>query len=232
MGTGHCSARSIVSDELYCYPPDFSVLRNKFDIRDAAALEHVERRIAVDRISIGCPAGDFDLNHLRSIHSHIFQDVYAWAGSLRDVEMRKGSTQFMPRQFIETGMADVHRRIVSASYLKNMSQDAFAEKAAEIIGDINHIHPFREGNGRTQLQYLKQLADRAGHRIDLRRLEPTLWIDASISSNDGDYSKMQCCIARAMDPMPHIPQSEYARALRQSQQKTAGINTTKEQERD
>lgn len=221
-----------MSDPVYCYPPDHLVLRNKFAIHDAEKLDVTEREYSTFRIRQGCPAGDFDLNHLRSIHSHIFQDIYAWAGSLRDVEMRKGSTQFMPRQFIETGMADVHRRIVSASYLKNMSQYAFSEKAAELIGDINHIHPFREGNGRTQLQYLKQLADRAGHRIDLRRLEPTPWIEASISSNDGDYSKMQCCIARAMDPGPHISQSEYMSALRQSQQKTAGMNAAKEQERD
>lgn len=188
-----------MSDEFYCYPPDFKVLRNKFDIRDGSVLDHVERRIAADRISTGCPSGNFDLNHLRAIHDHIFQDVYDWAGSVRTVDMRKGGSQFMPRQFIETGMADVHRRIVEGNRLQGLSPDQFAAKAGEIIGDINHVHPFREGNGRTQLQYLSQLADQAGHPIDLRKIDREAWIDASIRSNDGDHDAMRACIRGAME---------------------------------
>ncbi len=67
-----------------------------------------------------------------------------------------------------------------------------------MLGDVNHVHPFREGNGRTQLQYLKQLAARAGHAIDLTRIDGTDWLDASRQSNAGDYAAITRCIRQAL----------------------------------
>jgi cell filamentation protein len=60
----------------------------------------------------------------------------------------------MFRQYIQTGIADVQRRIVKAGYYKGSTAEGFAKESGIVIGDINHVHPFREGNGRTQLQYL------------------------------------------------------------------------------
>jgi cell filamentation protein len=89
-----------------------------------------------------------------------------------------------------TGITDVHRRVVAANFLIGLSADEFAAGAAVIVGDVNYIHPFREGNGRTQLQYLKQLALRAGHLIDLAKLDPTVWIEASKASHEANYDRM------------------------------------------
>jgi cell filamentation protein len=75
-----------------------------------------------------------------------------------------------------------------------------AREAGVIIGDINYIHPFREGNGRTQAQYLQQLAEQAGHRLDFRRIEPTKWIDASKASHATDYTLMAEVIRDAIVP--------------------------------
>ena len=61
----------------------------------------------------------------------------------------------------------------------------FAGSAGLVLGDINHVHPFREGNGRMQLQYLKQLAARAGHFLDLTRLDRAAWLDASRAFSNG-----------------------------------------------
>jgi cell filamentation protein len=127
---------------------------------------------------------------LQSIHRHLFQDVYAWAGEVRTVEIAKGGHQFMFRQFIGSGMADVHRRIAASGYFVRLSLDAFAAAAGTILGDVNYIHPFREGNGRTQLQYLKQLCDRAGHRLDLRCIDGEAWHAASRSAHTADYQPM------------------------------------------
>ena len=102
----------------YCYPPDFTILRNKLNIRDLPTLEAAERQFVVQRLLEAMPKGDFDLEHLRAIHRHLFQDVYEWAGNVRTVEISKGSSQFLPRSFIETGMVDVHRRIVAANYFQ------------------------------------------------------------------------------------------------------------------
>jgi len=187
-----------MSDPVYCYPPDHRVLRNKLNLRDAAKLDQFERELVAQRTAQGIPSGDFDLAHLRAIHWHLFQDVYDWAGELRTVEIAKGGNQFQFRQYIGTGMADVHRRIVAAGYLRNLSARAFAEKAGEIIGDINYVHPFREGNGRAQALYLEALARQAGHPLDLTRLVRESWMEASKASYAGRYSPFADCIHAAL----------------------------------
>jgi cell filamentation protein len=148
-----------VSDDPYLYPGT-SVLRNRLGTTDPDYLDKQERALVALRMRRDVPRGTFDLKHLRAIHRHLFQDVYDWAGELRTVEISKGRQQFQFRKFIETGMADVHGRLERSRFLKGRTAAAFAAQAAVILGDINYIHPFREGNGRTQLQYLKQLARR------------------------------------------------------------------------
>ena len=187
-----------MSDRDYCYPPDYIVLRNRLDIRDAPALEAAERGLVAQRLLEPVPAGDFDLAHLKAIHRHLFQDVYAWAGEVRTVEIAKGESRFQPTRFIAAGMADIHRRIVAKGYFRGSGPEGFAEGAGPVMGDVNHVHPFREGNGRTQIQYLKQLAARAGRAIDLTRIDPAVWLDASRRSNAGDYAAMTRCIRQAL----------------------------------
>ena len=181
----------------YVYPGT-KTLRNRIGIKDQRKLDRAERRIVLDRIAEGVPRGSFDLAHLRSIHRHLFQDIYDWAGELRTVEIFKGGNQFQFRQYIQTGMADVHRRLTRARFLKRLPANDFAHEAGIIIGDINYIHPFREGNGRTQAEYLKQLAEQAGHPLDLRRIEPAAWIEASKASHAADHKLMAETIQRAI----------------------------------
>jgi len=185
-------------DTAYCYPPDFSVLKNKLNIRDAADLDRVERRLVNTRIAKGVPTGKFDLAHLKAIHRHLFQDIYDWAGQVRTVEISKGGSQFQFRRYIETGMADVHRRLVAGNFLKNLSIADFAREAGPIMGDVNYVHPFREGNGRTQMIYLKQFVAQAGHAIDLTRIERDAWMASSRQAHIGRYDAMSECIARAL----------------------------------
>jgi cell filamentation protein len=102
-----------MTDDFYI-DPGTTTLRNKLGIIDPDELDAFERRMVAARAAEGVPIGDFDLTHLRAIHRHLFQDVYDWAGELRTVEIFKGGHQFMFRQYIQNGMADVHRRIVAA----------------------------------------------------------------------------------------------------------------------
>lgn len=204
-----------MSDKDYCYPPDYSVLKNKLNIRDAYDLERVERRYVLQRTRQGVPKGDFDLSHLQTIHKHLFQDIYEWAGEIRTVEINKGAQQFQFRQYITTGMQDVHSRIKKANYLQGLNIKGFARKAGEIIGDVNYVHPFREGNGRTQLQYLKQLGERAGYRLDLRKLEKDKWLEASRQAHGGkEYDLMASSIEAAI-----IDRDEKARDSRSEELK-------------
>ena len=186
-----------MSDDPYLIPGT-NTLRNLLGIADADRLDTIERQWSSQRASEGIPTGYFDLTHLCAIHRHLFQDVYAWAGEVRTVEMIKGGSQFQFRRFIPTGMADVHRRLVEANFLRGLGRTAFAEQAGAIMGDVNYVHPFREGNGRTQLFYLVQLAAQAGDNIDLRRLDPGRWIAASRAAHNGDYAPMAREIAGAI----------------------------------
>jgi cell filamentation protein len=187
----------VSENDPYLYPGG-SVLRNLRGITDAERLDYVERELVAQRIAEGAPRGGFDLAHLRAIHRHLFQDVYAWAGELRTVEIAKGGRQFQFRQYIETGMADVHRRLEQADFLRGLSGAAFARAAGPIMGDVNYVHPFRDGNGRAQLQYFEQLAGQAGHPIDLARIAPGRWLEASRRSHDGDHGPMAAEIARSL----------------------------------
>lgn len=228
-----------MGDTEYCYPPEYCILKNKFGIRDEDELDLIERRFAMERTEHGLPTGDFDLNHLKSIHHHLFQDIYEWAGKTRTLEISKGGSQFMPRQFIETGMNDIHSRIVGANYLQNTSKEEFAHQAGELIGDLNHVHPFREGNGRTQMQFLEQLATKAGHAIDLTQIEKEAWIDASIRSHDADYSGMQKCVSGALQSnndqsqdteRPQGDQAELAKSLARVKDRVQQRGRSKDQE--
>ena len=181
---------------LYKYP-DSNTLRNKLYILDPDALEHAEAEFALLRIEQGVPTGNFDLKPHQDIHRHIFQDVYEWAGELRQVDFHK-TDWFLPHGRIQMGMGDVHARLVKKEYLQGLSREEFAAEAGKIIGDVNHAHPFREGNGRTQLQYLKQLSERAGYAIDLTCIERESWINASIKSARGSDAELSRCILNAI----------------------------------
>ena len=179
--------------------PKSGVLRNKLGITDARKLaiaEYLATALAARR---GVPGGDFDAAHVRAIHRHLFGKVYDWAGKLRtDIPVIvKGQSIFLPGAYILNGLADVHRQVKDANYLHGRTPKAFAVGAARIIGDLNYVHPFREGNGRMQYQFLKQLGARAGHRMDLRALSARQWMRASIAAHDGRYGRLAALIYRA-----------------------------------
>lgn len=186
-----------MSDDPYLYPGTV-VFRNKLGIRDSEALDAMERQLVAQRLTETVPSGRFDLAHLRAVHKHLFQDIYDWAGEVRTVEISKGGQQFQFRRYIESGMADIHARLEKMNLLKGFHTDQFCHAAGQIMGDVNYVHPFREGNGRAQLQYLKQLAQQAGHPIDLTRLDPALWLEASRTAHDSDYKTMSETIARSL----------------------------------
>ncbi|MEM7620003.1 MAG: Fic family protein [Pseudomonadota bacterium] len=178
-----------LDEKLYVYP-DTTILRNNFGIYDSNKLEELERLCIARRIKQEIPNGSFDLPHLQTIHKHLFQDIYPWAGELRQVPLNKGGNQFMPPNRLEIAMHDIHTRLEEQKFLKALSKEKFSNETGIIIGDINHVHPFREGNGRTQLCYLKLLAKQAGHEIELDRIEKDKWLEASKESHFGNYEKI------------------------------------------
>jgi len=142
------------------------------------------------------PTGRFSPTHYRAIHRHLFQDVYRWAGRYRTVRMAKDRSPFCYPEYIAAEMNALLARPRVATELQDLDATAFAEQAAALLAALNAIHPFREGNGRTQLTFMTLLAARAGHPFDLARLEPEAFLKAMISSFFGDQMSLRDHIRR------------------------------------
>jgi cell filamentation protein len=186
-----------MTDDPYLIPGT-SILQNKLGLKNRELLDNAERAFTTQRASEGAPTDNFDIAHLKAIHKHLFQDIYSWAGELRSVEISKEGNRFQFRKYIEAGMSDIHKRIIAAKYFRRSTIHEFAEAVGPIIGDLNYCHPFREGNGRTQLIYLQQLAKRAGHSLDIRHIDPATWIEASKAAHGTDYRPMTDAILSAL----------------------------------
>lgn len=176
-----------VQDDTYCYP-GIPILKNKLELKNAAELAAFEAEITDQRAAEPFPDGSFDYTHYKAIHHHLFQDVYEWAGKPRSVRISKGGNPFCYPENIDSQMEKLFGWLASKDYLRNLDKKAFAEQAAHFLAELNAIHPFREGNGRTQLSFLTMLAEAAGHPLDLDRLDPQRILDATIESFGGDES--------------------------------------------
>ena len=183
----------------YLYPGT-GIFRNKLGLRDQGDLDRAERGLVSQRILEGVPRGRFDLAHLRAIHRHLFQDVYDWAGEVRTVNISKATSHFLDHRRIGFGTAAVHRLAEALGVAREIAGTEMAVRLARIVGDLNFVHPFREGNGRTQLQYARLLAERAGLRLEASRLSGPEWTAASIEAMDARYGAMAVCFDKALMP--------------------------------
>lgn len=164
------------------------VLRNRLGITDAGELAQAEANFTSVRISqlLAHPLpGRYDLPHLQAFHRHIFGEVYDWAGELRTVSIGKGQPFCFPQHLMSYGDA-VFRKLARAGQLSGLDREDFVDGLTELLADINALHPFREGNGRTQRAFLAQLARAAGHTIRWAAMDPAVNIAASLAAHCGD----------------------------------------------
>jgi cell filamentation protein len=166
--------------------PGSTVPRNIPDLRNVAALELFEAAVTAERAGEPLPAGGLGVRHYQTIHRHLFQDVYRWAGKFRTIRMAKDNSTFCYPEFIPAEMRRVFGWLKAEKFLRNPAPGAFAAGAAHFLAELNAIHPFREGNGRTQFAFTLLLAVRAGHPLDLGRLDPSRFLAAMIASFNGD----------------------------------------------
>src|SRR5262245_53698835 len=177
----------------YCYP-DSSVLKNKAGLRSAKGLEEFETAMTFARSEEPLPTGRASPRHYRAIHHHLFQDVYGWAGKYRTIRLSKGDSTFCYPEHIDREMKRLFARLKAQSFLANRSKSEFARGAAHFLAELNAIHPFREGNGRTQLTFLALLGASAGYPLNLDKLDPGATLDAMIKSFKGDEAPLATLI--------------------------------------
>lgn len=173
----------------YCYAGS-SVLRNLRDLRRQSSLDQFEAFISAQRADEPLPHGRLSLRHYQAVHRHLFQDVYHWAGRFRTVRLAKDGSAFCYPEYIKPEMVQLFADLRADHYLHSLAVDSFAAKTATFLANLNAIHPFREGNGRAQTVLATMLAARAGHPLDLQRLEPQPYLSAMIKSFRSDLDPL------------------------------------------
>ncbi|MBC3936650.1 putative adenosine monophosphate-protein transferase Fic [Undibacterium rugosum] len=189
-GTGH--------DKQYCYP-NSDTLINKLGLTDGDSLEAAEIEHTQARIEQFLP--DFDdisLSALRAIHFHIFQDIYDWAGELRTVDISKGSTRFANISRIEPEAEKLFRLLAQEDYLIDLPRNQFLTRLAYYYGELNVIHPFRDGNGRAQRLLFEVISINAGYALRWEPIGRAEWVAANIEAYHCRLEPLKALLNRAL----------------------------------
>lgn len=162
-------------DDSYTYPGSGGVLINRLGIQDASTLDQVLNTYVTLRVTElhaeSVPEPDFE--YLRSIHRRYFGDVFTWAGELRttDVQAMGTGVPYCRPAFIRPEVERLFAVFHAEDYLLGLPIDDFAARLAERWGDLTAIHPFRDGNTRSQSAWVTSVAWRAGYRLDWRGID-------------------------------------------------------------
>jgi cell filamentation protein len=176
-----------------CYPGT-SVLINKLDIRDQAELDAVEKQITLLR---GIQAEqeteftDVDFDFYKELHRTLFSDLYDWAGCLRDINISKKGTVFCRCEELEKIGCLKFERLKKMDNYRNMETDEFLDEVTELYSDLNMLHPFREGNGRTLRLFVTLLVRNAGYDIDFSECDSDMLTISTIKAAQGDLSMLK-----------------------------------------
>ena len=176
-----------------CYP-DTTVLINKLDIRDREELDAVEKQITLLRgiqaeQEMSMENADFEF--YKSIHRTLFGDLYEWAGTLRTINISKKGTVFCGYRELERIGRLKFERLAAMDYLKNISDDAFFDELSELYHELNMLHPFREGNGRTLRLFTTLLVRNTGRDISFALCDGDMLNIATIKAAQGDMTALR-----------------------------------------
>ena len=162
-------------------------LVNKLGIRDEKKLSEIEAGITFAKAVMleETPIDDdFGFEHFKKIHEFLLCDLYEWAGQVRTVDISKKRTKFLDAASIESIGTKCFAK-VKDGYFENLPFDEFVKRIAEFYNDVNYIHPFREGNGRTQRIYFTQLIRHYGYDINFADVDTDELMIATIQAASG-----------------------------------------------
>ena len=165
----------------YCYGGT-TVLKNKLGIKDPNTLEAFELEMSTLRAAEPLPDGGFDVGHYLRVHHHLFQDVYDWAGNPRTIQTAKGGNLFCLPAYIEAELNKLFATLDKDPGSWAETPQEFVTMVANFLAELNAIHPFREGNGRSQLAFVHLLGEAAHCPFDLSRVRRDTFLPAMIAS--------------------------------------------------
>lgn len=187
-------------DNAYTYP-NSSVLRNKCNITDPELARIKEYEFVASRlVKLGfAPLGVGSMKDVLAIHKFLFQDMYDWAGQYREVNISKQGNAFMPLQAFDTGETYLDT-LIKKFHDTASSKGDIIKQLSTILDNLNYMHPFREGNGRTQREVVRALALTKGYyaeiNIDTNDDIYHLYMDGTVY---GDRDKLQKLFALILE---------------------------------
>lgn len=182
----------------YLYP-GLNVMRNKLGIHQVQRLEQAAYALTALRaatLELGPVARG--LPYLCAIHRHLYQDIFDWAGQIREVDIYQGDTRFCHFDYIEKEGNALMQDLEDEHELQNLDKATFIERLSHYYCEINVLHPFRIGNGIAQRIFFEQLALHAGYSLDWRGIDPQAWSQANQSGAMGDLTALNAIFSRVV----------------------------------
>ena len=174
------------TQSIYCYP-DSNVLKNKLNIRENKLLKTAEEEItSIKQMELlkNPIKGNFSKAHLMNIHKFIFEDIYPFAGKIRREQISKADTLFYPPNLIDRELDKVFAKIKEKNMLKETDEEKVFDNLSYVMAELNIIHPFREGNGRSIREFIRLMAKRMGYDLNWGNVDKEELLEASILSVD------------------------------------------------
>lgn len=178
--------------------PETGILRNLRGITDESKLNQVEAGAVGLRtldLRIQPLTGSYDLTHIQGIHNYLFQDIYEWAGQLRTIDLIKDNSRFANHLFIERQAEEMFKNLAHEDHLLGLEPEEFSARAAHYMAEINALHPFREGNGRAQREFINHLAVNTGYLITWENAADDAILSSTIKSFHGNEEPLAQLIA-------------------------------------
>jgi len=217
--------------------PDTGLLRNLIGARTQGALDQAEGDLTYIRaaeLQERPIRATGDLDEFRAIHRQLFQDVYPWAGEVRTVDLRKnvaGAEHFLSVGAIDRGSMFAADELRADKMLRGMNRDQFIDRLSHHYDQWNFVHPFREGNGRTQRVFWNRVAADAGWQLDWRPVQGAV-NDAACraASERRDFAPLRAMFEQVVSPAGAVadPTSALDRfALRTSRSNDFGVDAAR-----
>jgi cell filamentation protein len=163
-------------DPDYTYvDPSSGLLKNLLDISDHDVLLFVESSAVSKRLQelFRNPITIKGTSSLLEIHQHLFQDIYDWAGKVRTVNISKDGKPFFDGERFSSAFQYIDSLIEEYRTIDSSNFHEIAKTLASILDHVNFLHPFREGNGRTQREFIRLLALEKGLTLNLNPADNT-----------------------------------------------------------
>lgn len=184
----------------YVYP-DTQTLINQYNIRDQAALQDIESAVYAKAINTPFPKGQWNYEHLKAIHHHFFGELYSWAGSERTIDISKNDSLFCLSSFIHKEINKLFTQLSKEQHLQGLEKSDFCERMAHYFNELNAVHPFREGNGRTLRAFSSELAKQAGFELHWDKVDRQTYLQASIDGFKGISESMARIFSIISEPL-------------------------------